>query len=103
MDGMKVDRIIVNIQDGSIKREKFKERVNIGGNEVEKKDIRRVMDDGEKKEMDEESKIVNQIKVGYKIEGESGISEKIGMMGERIGVDMNVMKDDEEKIRNMEI
>ncbi|RTQ30217.1 cell division protein FtsA [Brucella abortus] len=103
MAGLTVDSLIVNISAGRLKSETFTASVNLGGHEVEQTDIRRVLAAGAKQALAAERHLVHSLPVGYTLDGERGIREPLGMLGDSLGVDMHVLTADAAPLRNLEL
>jgi len=103
MAGLTVDSLIVNISAGRLKSETFTASVNLGGQEVEQTDIRRVLAAGAKQALAAERHLVHSLPVGYTLDGERGIRDPLGMLGDSLGVDMHVLTADAAPLRNLEL
>lgn len=103
MAGLTVDSLIVNISAGRLKSEAFSASVNLGGHEVEQSDIRRVLAAGAKQALAAERHLVHSLPVGYTLDGERGVRDPMGMLGEKLGVDMHVLTADSAPLRNLEL
>lgn len=103
MAGLTVESLIVNVSAGRLKSENFGASVNLGGHEVEQADIRRVLSAGARKALDSERNLIHSLPVGYTLDGERGIRDPLGMMGENLGVDMHVLTADNVPLRNLEL
>ncbi|OYR22272.1 cell division protein FtsA [Brucella thiophenivorans] len=103
MAGLTVDSLIVNISAGRLKSETFTASVNLGGHEVEQTDIRRVLSAGAKQALAAERHLVHSLPVGYTLDGERGIRDPLGMLGDSLGVDMHVLTADAAPLRNLEL
>lgn len=103
MAGLTVDSLIVNISAGRLKSENFTASVNLGGHEVEQTDIRRVLAAGAKQALAAERHLVHSLPVGYTLDGERGIRDPLGMLGDSLGVDMHVLTADAAPLRNLEL
>ncbi|MBB5702673.1 cell division protein FtsA [Ochrobactrum daejeonense] len=103
MAGLTVDSLIVNISAGRLKSETFTASVNLGGHEVEQADIRRVLAAGAKQALAAERHLVHSLPIGYTLDGERGIRDPLGMLGDSLGVDMHVLTADAAPLRNLEL
>lgn len=103
MAGLTVDSLIVNISAGRLKSETFTATVNLGGHEVEPADIRRVLAAGAKQALAAERHLVHSLPIGYTLDGERGIRDPLGMLGDTLGVDMHVLTADSAPLRNLEL
>lgn len=103
MAGLTVESLIVNISAGRLKSETFSASVNLGGHEVDQADIRRVLAAGAKQALAAERHLVHSIPVGYSLDGERGVRDPLGMLGDQLGVDMHVLTADAAPLRNLEL
>ncbi|MBM7331226.1 cell division protein FtsA [Agrobacterium sp. S2] len=103
MAGLTVDSLIVNISAGRLKSETFTASVNLGGHEVEQTDIRRVLAAGAKQALAAERHLVHSLPIGYTLDGERGVRDPQGMLGDSLGVDMHVLTADAAPLRNLEL
>lgn len=103
MAGLTVESLIVNISAGRLKSEAFSASVNLGGHEVEQSDIRRVLAAGAKQALAAERHLVHSLPVGYTLDGERGVRDPMGMLGDKLGVDMHVLTADSAPLRNLEL
>ncbi|GGA97357.1 cell division protein FtsA [Brucella endophytica] len=103
MAGLTVESLIVNISAGRLRSEKFSASVSLGGHEIDKADIRRVLTAGAKQALAAERHVVHALPVGYTLDGERGIRDPLGMLGDSLGVDMHVLTADSVPLRNLEL
>ena len=103
MAGLTVDSLIVNISAGRLRSETFTASINLGGHEIEQTDIRRVLAAGAKQALAAERYLVHSLPVGYTLDGERGIRDPLGMLGDSLGVDMHVLTADAAPLRNLEL
>ncbi|QVQ35890.1 cell division protein FtsA [Pseudochrobactrum algeriensis] len=103
MAGLTVESLIVNISSGRLKSETFNASIDLGGHEVEKTDIRRVLAAGAKQALQAERHLVHSLPIGYTLDSERGIRDPMGMLGDSLGVDMHVLTADSAPLRNLEL
>ncbi|MDA4636635.1 cell division protein FtsA, partial [Escherichia coli] len=103
MAGLTVDSMIVNISAGRLKSESFSASINLGGHEVDQSDIRRVLAAGAKQALATERHLVHSLPIGYALDGEKGIRDPLGMIGDTLGVEMHVLTADAAPLRNLEL
>ncbi|MGN7770426.1 cell division protein FtsA [Phyllobacterium sp. 22552] len=103
MAGLTVDSMIVNISAGRLKSESFSASINLGGHEVDQADIRRVLAAGAKQALATERHLVHSLPIAYGLDGERGIRDPLGMIGDTLGVDMHVLTADAAPLRNLEL
>lgn len=103
MAGLTVDSLIVNMSAGRLKSETMTASVDLGGKEVSRADIERVLAAGAKQALAHERHLIHSIPVGYVLDGERGIRDARGMIGESLGVTMHVLTADVAPLRNIEL
>lgn len=103
MAGLTVDSMIVNVSAGRLKSEVLSANVNLGGHEVDAGDLKRVLAAGAKQAMRAERQVVHSLPVGCSLDGERGVRDPRGMVGELLGVDMHVLTGDAAPLRNLEL
>lgn len=103
MAGVTVESLIVNTSAGRLKSSIFASDIDLGGQEVDQSDINRVLATGAKQVMDAERQVIHALPVGYMLDGERGIRDPQGMVGEQLGVEMHVVTADAAPLRNVEL
>jgi cell division protein FtsA len=103
MAGLTVDSLIVNMSAGRLKSRVFSATVNLGGHEVDKSDISRVLAAGAKQVQRSEREVVHSMPIGFSLDEERGVRDPRGMIGETLGVDMHVLTADAAPLRNLEL
>ncbi len=103
MAGLTVDSLIVNMTAGRLKSESFAATINLGGHEAGEGDIKRVLAAGAKQALKAEREVVHSLPVGFSLDGERGVRDPRGMVGDALGVDMHVVTGDSAPMRNLEL
>lgn len=103
MAGLTVDSLIVNLTSGRLKSTGFSATINLGGHEVAEADIKRVLAAGAKQSLKADRDVVHALPVAFSLDGERGIRDPRGMIGDTLGVDMHVLTGDSAPQRNLEI
>lgn len=103
MAGLTVDSLIVNISAGRLKSEILSASIDLGGHEVDRADVRCVLAAGAKQALAAERNLVHSLPIGYTLDGERGIRDPMGMLGDSLGVDMHVLTADSAPLRNLEL
>lgn len=103
MSGLTVDSLIVNMSAGRLKSETLTASIDLAGHEVEHDDIRKVLAAGAKQALAHERHLLHSIPVGYVLDGERGIRDPRGMIGDSLGVTMHVLTADVAPLRNLEL
>ena len=102
MADMTVSSLIVNISSGRLKSEAFSAGVAVSG-PVTGADIQRVLAAGGAHSVSEGRMVLHSLPIGYSLDGNRGIHDPTGMLGEALGVDMHVVTADEAPLRNLEL
>ncbi len=103
MAGLTVDSLIVNLTAGRLRSDVFSASINLGGHETDSADIKRVLVAGAKQALKAEREVVHSLPVAFSLDGERGIRDPRGMVGDTLGVDMHVLTGDSAPLRNLEL
>ncbi len=103
MAGVTIESLIVNTSAGRLKSSIFASDVDLDGREVSQSDINRVLGAGAKQVMGAERQVIHALPVGYMLDGERGIRDPLGMIGDQLGVEMHVLTADAAPLRNVEL
>lgn len=101
--GVTVESVIVNVTAGRLGSETFSASVSLDGHEVEKSDLARVLRAVNQRSVRPERAIIHALPIGYSLDGQRGIADPIGMVGENLGVDVAVLSAETLAMRNVEL
>jgi cell division protein FtsA len=101
--GVTVESVIVNVTAGRLGSETFSATVSLGGQEVEKSDIQRVLRAVNDRSVRPERSIVHALPIGYALDGQKGVKDPRGMVGEQLSVDVAVVTAETLAMRNVEL
>lgn len=101
--GLTVDSIIVSLSAGRLKSENFIAEVDLSGHEVERGDISRVLGEGIKLTRQAERSVIHCLPTGFSLDEETAIVDPLGMVADRLGVNMHVLTGDAGPQRNLEL
>jgi cell division protein FtsA len=101
--GVTVQSVIVNVTAGRLGSETFSATVSLGGQEVEKSDIQRVLRAVNDRSVRPERSIVHALPIGYALDGQKGVKDPRGMVGEQLSVDVAVVSAETLAMRNVEL
>ncbi len=101
--GVTLESVIVNVTAGRLGSETFSASVALGGQEVEKTDVVRVLRAVNERSVRPERSIIHALPIGYAIDGQKGIREPKGMVGDTLGVDVAVVSAETLAMRNLEL
>ena len=103
MAGVTVESLIVNVSSGRLFSEAFSADISIGGHEISEADISQVLRAGAEHALAPERSVVHSLPIGYTLDGETGILDPRGMIGDTLGVDMHVLTAENAPLRNLEL
>ncbi len=101
--GLTVQSVIVNVTAGRLGSETFSATVSLGGQEVERADLQRVLRAVNDRSVRPERSIVHALPIGYALDGQKGIRDPLGMVGEKLSVDVAVVSAETLAMRNIEL
>lgn len=102
MANVTVESLIVNVSSGRLVSEAFTADITLDGHSVEERDISQVLHAGAQHALAPERSVVHSIPIGYSLDGEHGISNPLGMVGAKLGVDMHIVTAENAPLRNLE-
>lgn len=103
MAGLTVESLIVSLTCGRLGSETFSAGFDLAGREVSEADIQRVLDAGSQHTARDGRAVVHALPIGYALDGNRGIRDPRGMLGQRLSVDTHVVTADNAPVRNLEI
>ena len=101
--GLTVQTVVVNVTAGRLGSETFSATVDLGAQEVEKADIQRVLRAVNGRSVRPERSIVHALPIGYAIDGQKGVKDPRGLVGERLSIDVAVISAETLAMRNIEL
>lgn len=101
--GLTVQSVVVNVTAGRLGSETFSAGVNLGAQEVEKADVQRVLRAVNERSVRPERSIVHALPIGYAIDGQKGVRDPRGLVGEKLSVDVAVISAETLAMRNIEL
>jgi cell division protein FtsA len=101
--GLTVQSVVVNVTAGRLGSETFSATVNLGAQEVEKADVQRVLRAVNDRSVRPERSIVHALPIGYAIDGQKGVRDPRGLVGEKLSVDVAVISAETLAMRNIEL
>jgi cell division protein FtsA len=101
--GLTLESVLVNVTAGRLGSETFSAAVSLGGQEVERADLARVRRAVNERSVRPERSIVHALPIGYSLDGQRGIRDPLGMVGERLGGDVAVVSAETLAMRNIEL
>ena len=101
--GVTVDSLIVSFSAGRLASETYSASVSIAGGSVEASDVGRVLAAGHRHTVSEGRVAIHALPIGYSLDADGGIADPTGMVGQRLGVDMNMVSVDAQLAGNLEL
>jgi cell division protein FtsA len=101
--GVTLESVIVNVTAGRLGSETFSANVTLGGTEVEPADISRVLRAVNDRSVRPERSIIHALPIGYALDGQKGIRDPKGMVGEKLAIDVAVVSSETLAMRNIEL
>ncbi len=101
--GVTLESVIVNVSAGRLGSETFSATVSLDGTEVERADVSRVLRAVNERCVRNERSIVHALPIGYSLDGQKGIADPLGMVGDQLGVDVAVISAQTLAMRNIEL
>src|SRR5690554_3792032 len=101
--GLTLETVIVNVTAGRLGSETFSAAVSLDWQGVEEADIRRVVRAVNERSVRPERSIIHALPIGYAIDGQKGIRDPKGMVGDKLGVDVAVVSSETLAMRNLEL
>ncbi|WP_310619092.1 cell division protein FtsA [Flexibacterium corallicola] len=103
MAGVRVESLISSVTCGRLQSEIFTASVPLKNESVSDNDIQRVLSAGSSHTVTEGRAIMHSLPISYSLDGNSGMRNPGGMMGRKLGVDMQVVTTDILPVRNLEL
>ncbi|MCB9994280.1 MAG: cell division protein FtsA [Hyphomicrobiaceae bacterium] len=101
--GVTVESVIVNVTSGRLSSETFSASVSLSGTEVERGDIYRVLDAVNERSVRPERSIIHALPISYALDGQKGIADPLGLVGDQLGLDVAVISAETLSMRNIEL
>ena len=101
--GITVQSVIVNVTAGRLGSETFSATVSLDGHEVEGADISRVLAAVNQRSVRKERSILHALPIGYALDGQRGVRDPRGMVGDALSVDIAVVSAETLAMRNVEL
>ena len=101
--GVTAQSVIVNVTSGRLAAETFSASVSLAGHEVESDDLSRVLRAVNERSLRDERSVVHALPIGYALDGQRGIADPRGMVGEKLGVEVAVVSAETLAMRNIEL
>lgn len=90
MAGINIDRVIVSVSGNKVKSNLTKIDLNVNGREITDHDIGQIINNGIEK-FNEQQEVIHCIPIDYDIDGTGGIKNPVGMYGNNLKANLNVV------------
>jgi cell division protein FtsA len=101
MAGLTIESLILTQTCGRLSSELFSAEVAVASEAVSAADIRRVLSAGAAHSVKGGRAALHTLPVGYRLDTQAGIRDPLGMIGERLGVDIHVVTSDRPAHENL--
>lgn len=101
--GVTVESVIVNVTAGRLGSENFNASVSLDGHEAEAADLVRVLKAVNERSIRAERSVIHALPTGYSLDGQRGIRDPRGMVGDKLGIDVAVISAETLAMRNVEL
>lgn len=103
MAGLTIDSLIVNVSAGRLQSDIYTGTIDLGGQEVEAADLRKVLAAAGQRSIRQDRAILHSLPTGFSLDGERGIRDPLSMYGDVLGVDMHVLTAERTALKNLEL
>ncbi|NVK33756.1 MAG: cell division protein FtsA [Rhodobacteraceae bacterium] len=103
MAGVTVESLIANVSCGRLQSEIYSATVPLAAEAVSEGDIQRVLSAGSSHSVAEGRAVNHALPISYSLDGNRGMRDPRGMMGTKLGVDMQVVTTEVAPVRNLEL
>jgi cell division protein FtsA len=101
MAGVTVEDVHVSVTCGRLKSENFSASIALPSGTVREEDVTRLLAGGRQFAGRDKRSVLHTLPLSYRLDDSGGISEPIGMCGERLAVDLHAVTADEVAMRNV--
>lgn len=92
MSGQHIEQVVVNLSGGQPQSRRISFEVALAGHQIDDTDLRRVLDPSWlHQQQPHDRKLIHAIPISFSIDGNRGVHDPRGMVGERLGVDLHVV------------
>src|SRR6185312_10064864 len=99
--GVEVASVVLSVGGGRLGGESFSASVQLNGPSIEQHDISRVLDAASLHSIRDGRAVLHSLPVNFALDGNRGIREPRGMLGQDLGVDLHVVTADLPALRNL--
>jgi cell division protein FtsA len=101
MAKVEIQSVIVNLTGGRLGSEHFDAQVNVRGGSVTSADVHGVLEAASGHDLRPGRAVLHALPTGFSLDRQANIVEPVGMIGEKLGVDLHVVTADTAAARNL--
>ena len=102
MAGLTIESLIVSLTAGRLKSVRGKAELAMHGAEVSGADLKRVLGMAARAPVEQGRIILHSVPFDVSLDGETGLENPQGMIGQKLGADMHILTAEETPLRNLE-
>jgi cell division protein FtsA len=103
MAGLMIEDVILSISCGRLKSDVFSASVGIATESVRAHDVQKVLAAGRDYAARDGRTVLHTLATGYQLDDENIVSDPIGMIADRLSIDIHAVAADHQPIRNLEL
>ena len=103
MAGLTVESLIVNLSGGRMRSTTIPASIDLGGKEITERDVAHVVEAGMTRALGQERTVVHAFPTLFNLDGDGGIIDPCGMVGDALSVAVHVVTADSSPLANMEL
>lgn len=100
--GLSVHEVIVSVVAGRLNSETIRAEIDLKGSQVTRHDIGRAMQAVNHHRVAPGKAVLHTLPIGFSLNGTGGVEQPVGMMADKLGVDMHLVTIDDQGLRNLE-
>lgn len=101
MAGTHIDEVMLSISCGRVKSDIFSASVSIASESVRSYDVDKVLSAGRDYAAREGRHVLHTLATGYRLDDDNSISDPVGMLSDRLSVDVHAVTADHQPIKNL--
>ena len=101
MAGIEVKNILLSVACGCLESLNFSANIDIKGSAVRLQDVERAIDVAEQYSTRNGRQLLHLLPISYLLDGHGGVRDPIGMVGDKLSVDIHAITADAQPLRNL--
>ena len=102
MANVSIEDVVINLSSNTVVSQSVQVDIDIGGHEVTAQDISRILDQAHENINTQQQAILHVIPYGYVIDGNTGITNPLGMFGQHLKGNVHIVTAPTSVIRNLQ-